>query len=697
MPSANIQARILPYQLESADVQGNVQDLVTGGVLRNGTHAFASFAYPLFPSNWAHTANTTTTFSAVVWATAPTTVSLGVHARSGGAGAWTPSTSTSQVISASDTSTPLQVAVASTDAANVQYAANVFVNDGGASGARIDVGGMQWALDAQVQRRRVATFMGQTQKVAAPASSSAFVTTWVTTAAGETITLPLAGTVNITVDWGDGSSSAITSSTSPLRIHTYATPGTQTIRITGSAFSSGLVFNNGGDRLKIRTIQSWGPFPYVLLTNAYFGCTNLTALPNLESLPATVTSMSQTFYTCSSLQTIPTALFLKCNNVTTFFRTFGGCTALKVLPDFLFGNKASATNFTETFLGCTGLTGRIPPTLFSGCTAATSYNATFSTCSNLSGAIPAGLFPSVAVTTFNRTFYLCPKLTSIPAGLFAGQSVCTNFTQTFEGCTLLAGAIPSDLFQGCSAAIFFNATFRSCQALTGSIPSTLFQQCSNATNFNRTFDGCFGLSGAIPAALFATCLSSNFFSETFTDCTGLTGGIPANLFPAKGVTNFYRTFYRCLGLTSLPSGLFNGMSQCTTFRECFFTCSALAGTIPANLFQGCSAATTYLSTFDSCINLTGAIPTGLISASTPASDFYRFFRNCNKLTSVPSDLFGALTSTTPFFSQAFTGCSGITSAVPTLWLAFPSAASTTGCFFGCTNASNYASIPLAWR
>ncbi|WP_271764701.1 BspA family leucine-rich repeat surface protein [Aquimarina algiphila] len=61
-----------------------------------------------------------------------------------------------------------------------------------------------------------------------------FITTWETTAANETITLPNSGVAsgyNFTIDWGDG---VIENNvTTPGKQHTYVTPGTYTVRING--------------------------------------------------------------------------------------------------------------------------------------------------------------------------------------------------------------------------------------------------------------------------------------------------------------------------------------------------------------------------------------------------------------------------------------------------------------------------------
>jgi surface protein len=102
--------------------------------------------------------------------------------------------------------------------------------------------------------------------------------------------------LNAVVDWGDATTSTITSHTSPDITHTYASAGTYSISITGTL--PGWQFNSGGDKLKILNISSWGVLD--ITTNAaFYGCTNLTS--NATDAPTiTTTDLSQTFRSCTN-------------------------------------------------------------------------------------------------------------------------------------------------------------------------------------------------------------------------------------------------------------------------------------------------------------------------------------------------------------------------------------------------------------
>ncbi|XLS28892.1 BspA family leucine-rich repeat surface protein [Flavobacteriaceae bacterium M23B6Z8] len=127
-------------------------------------------------------------------------------------------------------------------------------------------------------------------------SDRPFITTWETTTANETITIPTRpffGTYDYTVDWGDGS--VDTNVTGDIT-HTYVSPGIQTVRITG-VFPQ-IHFNGTAvDRDKILTIEQWGDIEWRALTQAFKGCSRLTITNPSIDVPdlSRVTNMSEVF------------------------------------------------------------------------------------------------------------------------------------------------------------------------------------------------------------------------------------------------------------------------------------------------------------------------------------------------------------------------------------------------------------------
>ncbi|MFT4312330.1 MAG: hypothetical protein ACMXYF_03810, partial [Candidatus Woesearchaeota archaeon] len=108
---------------------------------------------------------------------------------------------------------------------------------------------------------------------------SYFVSVWDTSlisdgsSGGLQVRLPLtsSGVYNFTVDWGNGVVEHITHWEDA--IHTYASPGVYTITINGTI--DGFRFNNGGDRLKLLEISSFGTLRLGNAGSYFSGTTNL--------------------------------------------------------------------------------------------------------------------------------------------------------------------------------------------------------------------------------------------------------------------------------------------------------------------------------------------------------------------------------------------------------------------------------------
>lgn len=153
--------------------------------------------------------------------------------------------------------------------------------------------------------------------------TNAFVTTWQTDNPGVSgpneITIPTftGETYNYTVDWGDGNTS--TNQTGNAT-HTYATPGTYTVTISG--IFPRIFFNGSGDRRKLLTIEQWGDNQWTSMDRAFFGCANLNI-------------------------TNPTIDNPDLSNVTNMMSTFGGCTVFN--GDITNWDVSNVTNMASTF------------------------------------------------------------------------------------------------------------------------------------------------------------------------------------------------------------------------------------------------------------------------------------------------------------------------------------------------------------
>ncbi|MFM7102024.1 MAG: autotransporter-associated beta strand repeat-containing protein, partial [Verrucomicrobiota bacterium] len=101
----------------------------------------------------------------------------------------------------------------------------------------------------------------------------------VTTLDGQTVTLPIRGTVSATVHWGDGSNNTFTSA--GLRSRSYATAGTYTVSIYGTMTQFGNGTSAYADAERITRVVSWGCEGLTSLSGAFRGAVNLTDVPAL--------------------------------------------------------------------------------------------------------------------------------------------------------------------------------------------------------------------------------------------------------------------------------------------------------------------------------------------------------------------------------------------------------------------------------
>src|SRR5690554_2634009 len=160
--------------------------------------------------------------------------------------------------------------------------------DGGGAGYN-DPGGINTAASAYVDDNCISN---NTNYVwALNTLSTPFITTWETTAAGESITIPTTGGgYNYSVDWGDGN---IDVGIMGDATHAYAAPGIYTVTVNGT-FPQ-IFFNNTGDRLKIKTIEQWGSTVWRSMDNAFAGCENLLSNSTDVQDLSMVTDMSHMF------------------------------------------------------------------------------------------------------------------------------------------------------------------------------------------------------------------------------------------------------------------------------------------------------------------------------------------------------------------------------------------------------------------
>ena len=159
--------------------------------------------------------------------------------------------------------------------------------------------------------------------------------------------LPLISSLplNAVVDWGDGNTDTITTFNQAETLHTYASSSTYTISITGDL--SGWQFNNGGDRLKMLNIASWGVLN-ISVANGFYGCTNLTATAT-DAPTISSTNLNQCFRSCSNFNGAIGSW--DTSAVTVMSSMFSSATAFN--QDIGSWDVSSVTSMTSMFISAT--------------------------------------------------------------------------------------------------------------------------------------------------------------------------------------------------------------------------------------------------------------------------------------------------------------------------------------------------------
>ena len=327
-----------------------------------------------------------------------------------------------------------------------------------------------------------------------------------------TTVLPLSGTVQCEIDWGDGTPKEVVTESRPS--HTYARKTDvdyYDVKISGvvtalSAYNIADTYKNS-----IYAVKQWGNTGLTSMNNAFKGCNNLRTIVADETEAFTnVTDFTSAFQDCIRLETLFPKLFQHASKATTFEYAFYGCTALQTIPADLFEGCGSVTTFSYTFMN-TGLI-EVPELLFS-------Y--------------------SPNVTDFSYTFRYVKTLTNVPEKIFEKNLLVETFDYTFANTGLKE--VPEDLFVNCTKVKTFGSVLSNCLDLV-TIPEGLFRNCPDVEGFGWAFQGCENLT-TVPIGIFDGNRRVTDFSFVFSSCYKHAGESPYTMIGEKKVHLYERVNY----------------------------------------------------------------------------------------------------------------------------------------------------------
>jgi hypothetical protein len=213
--------------------------------------------------------------------------------------------------------------------------------------------------------------------------------------AANTFVLPLRlGTVNMTVYWGDGNSDLITTYNQAELTHVYSSNGSYQVTLDGDF--TAVYFVNGGDKLKVSSIDNWGENQWTIFGFCFYGCSNMVA--NYTDTPDTslCNTFQSQFHGCINFNG---AVGFDASLVTSMSSMFQGCTIFNQPINF---NASLLGNISSIFQGCTNFNSTVNFVTSSSLSTTTRM---FQQCTNFNSAVTISNTSGVA--NMSIMFYSC--------------------------------------------------------------------------------------------------------------------------------------------------------------------------------------------------------------------------------------------------------------------------------------------------
>ena len=406
-------------------------------------------------------------------------------------------------------------------------------------------------------------------------------TTKTGTSSNTSMTIPFAtGTfTDCVVDWGDSTTTTVT--TSGNVTHDYgATTTAAVIKISG-AFP-GLYFNNGGDKLKLSSIDTWGTNVFATINQSFYGCSNMvgtfTDYPNLSAVDSLA---RRTFFGCTLFDSDLRGWDV--TNILDMQFMLGNCTAFGTTNGNVSNWDVSNTQvFNSLFENCTNFDGDVDSWDVS---SGTSFSKMFATCTSFQSNTLASWRPTSG-TNFKQMFYNATNASFTPnVNNWGITTAATNLTYMFYNMpsfnsTDLTGWNVSNvnnmvyMFHGCSS---FNGDISTWDVSSVSTMSNMFRSCSSfnqnlnswdvssVTDMSRMFWGATIFNGNISSWIPSSCLN---FERTFADANNFNSDISS-----WNVSSATRMDYMFNNATAFNSNLSWNVSNVTTMFNMFAGCT----------------------------------------------------------------------------------------------------------------------------
>ena len=486
-----------------------------------------------------------------------------------------------------------------------------------------------------------------------------FIATYEVGAAALTAMLPFAGSVSLTVDWGDGTAENVAAD---YPAHTYAAPGSYTVAAAGHAdrMTQPLEYYNPARdnyRKHLTAVESFGNLGLTYCSYAFYLCPNLRHYERKPKFFRTVTYMDYMFFDCTSitytfeetdapavlsaqymyayctsLQEVAPRMLSGMPALQMTIYMFYKCTAIRSVPEELLSRNTALTDIRSMFRDCTNLENGLR---LNGLNSLSQLDYLYADCTSLSS-LEEACFEGLTVQAFYYVFMNCKALRSVPHDIFADTAAALSFEGLFQGAGL--ESVPENLFAGNPAAVSFRNAFAGC-SLTA-VPVNLFAANPAVTDFSATFAGC--PLAAVPENLFRYNTAAADFSSVLSSTA--IAQIPVNLFRYNAnAKNFSSAFAGCAGLTSVGR-IFDHIANLPDTRVDYCFSSSGIQTVDPQLFACLTQMEEIHWVFASTQALT-QIPDSIFAQCVNLKQISHLF-DASHITSVPESLFAACTLVT---------------------------------------------------
>ena len=285
-------------------------------------------------------------------------------------------------------------------------------------------------------------------------------------------------------------------------------------------------------------------------------------LDNVNTFNETLTDMSEMFFGCEKIESIPFAGFFQTENIKNMSHMFYDCYALENL-DLSTWRTYFVEDMSYMFANCEKLKNLDMSGLEMQCVKDAS--SMFANCTSLTGVELQ--MNSGDLVNMQSMFYNCTSLLEVDLRQLGVLHNVTNMKGLFESCY----ALRSVNLSNCNAerVTDMSKMFAFCYALE-SVDMTGFKT-ANVTDLSNMFYMCQKLDG-LDLSSFNTSLVTNM-DQMFFGCKSLTG-LDVSKFNTSRVTTMNGMFNTCSALTELDVSSFN-TAQVTNMSFMFASCSAL--------------------------------------------------------------------------------------------------------------------------